>query len=284
MDPVADIYAAEAFSSRAGARDPSRPWPATRRQRASAVRLTGSLRGPPSAKISMSSRGGPTWPTSKTPPTATTRRPTAAPARTPAPKPAGPSADPTAAASSVRSASAETAGTSAKGTPGGSRSTSTAGRTRCRPPRTRLPRRPAPCWSAPWVSRRPQPATLWARESTWTWHMQLHSPTAAMRFIPFVVYKLKWRSSHRSRSSGQSGPPSTQTAAGNRGSRFTNWVCGPIRRSVSSLSMPRPAPRLPQTRPSGWSSTLRIRLLRTSSEQPSPPARGRTPAPSGIGR
>ena len=52
------------------------------------------------------------------------------------------------------------------GTPGGSRSTSTAGRTRCRPPRTRPPRRPAPCWSAPWVSRRTQPANLSAREST----------------------------------------------------------------------------------------------------------------------
>ena len=72
-----------------------------------------------------------------------------------------------------------------------SRSTSTAGRTRCRPPRTRLPRRPAPCWSAPWVSRRPQPANLSARESTWKLRMRLHSPTATMRFIPFMVYKLK---------------------------------------------------------------------------------------------
>ena len=54
-----------------------------------------------------------------------------------------------------------------RGRSSGSRSTSTAGRTRCRPPRTRLPRRPAPCWSAPWVSRRPQPANLSARESTW---------------------------------------------------------------------------------------------------------------------
>ena len=145
---------------------PSRPWPATRRQRASAVRLTGSLRGPPSAKISMSSRGGPTWPTFKTPPPATTRRPTPAAARTRAPRPAGPSAIPTAAASSVRWVSEATPGTSVPGTPGGSRSTSTAGRTRCRPPRTRPPRRPAPCWSAPWVSRRTQPANLSAREST----------------------------------------------------------------------------------------------------------------------
>ena len=168
---------------------PSRPWPATRRPRASAVRLTGSLRGPPSAKSSMSTRSAPTWPTSKTPPPATTRRPTPAAARTPAP-PAGPSADPTAAASSVRSASAETAGTSAKGTPGRSRSTSTAGRTRCRPPRTRPPRRRAPCWSAPWVSRRPQPANLSARESTWKLRMRLHSPTATVRSIPFMVYKL----------------------------------------------------------------------------------------------
>ena len=98
---------------------------------------------------------------------------------------------PTAAASSVRWPSAETAGTLATGTPGGSRSTSTAGRTRCRPPRTRLPRRPAPCWSAPWVSRRPQGANLSARESTWKLRMRLHSPTATMRFIPFMVYKLK---------------------------------------------------------------------------------------------
>ena len=46
--------------------------------------------------------GLPTWPTSKTPPPATTKRPTPAPARTWAPKPAGPSADPTAAALSIR--------------------------------------------------------------------------------------------------------------------------------------------------------------------------------------
>ena len=152
--------------------------------------LSGSLRGPPSAKSSMSTRGGPTWPTSKTPPPATTRRPTPAAARTRAP-PAGPSAIPTAAASSVRWVSEATPGTSVPGTPGGSRSTSTAGRTRCRPPRTRPPRRPAPCWSAPWVSRRTQPANLSARESTWKLGMQLHSPTATMRFIPFMVYKLK---------------------------------------------------------------------------------------------
>ena len=99
-----------------GRATPSRPWPATRRPRASAVRPTGSLRGP-AANDSMSSRSGPTWPTSKTPPPATTRRPTPAAARTRAP-PAGPSAYPTAAASSVRWPSAETAGTSATGTPG----------------------------------------------------------------------------------------------------------------------------------------------------------------------
>ena len=36
-----------------------------------------------------------------------------------------------------------------------------------------------------------QPANLSARESTWKLRMRLHSPTATMRFIPFMVYKLK---------------------------------------------------------------------------------------------
>ena len=168
---------------------PSRPWPATRRQRASAVRLTASLRGP-AANDSRPSRGLPTWPTSKTPPPATTKRPTPAPARTWAPKPAGPSADPTAAALSIRWVSAGTTGTTTTSS-SGSRSTSTAGRTPLPSAPNPAPPPPAPCWSAPWVSRRPQPANLSARESTWKLRMRLHSPTATMRFIPFMVYKLK---------------------------------------------------------------------------------------------
>ena len=190
LDPVADIYAAEAFSSREGARDPQSPL--------ASYQATAGIGGSPdrfaprtgSQRLHVDPERLPTWPTSKTPPPATTKHPTPAPARTWALKPAGPSADPTAAALSIRWVSAGTTGTTTTSS-SGSRSTSTAGRTRCRPPRTRLPRRPAPCWSAPWVSRRTQPANLSARESTWKLGMRLHSPTAAMRFIPFVVCKLK---------------------------------------------------------------------------------------------
>ena len=191
LDPVADIYAAEAFSSRQGARDPQSPL--------ASYQATAGIGGSPdrfaprtAVSEELHVEPGRTYVAYfQNAANGYYQTPNASPARTRAPKPAGPSADPTAAASSVRSASAETAGTSAKGTPGRSRSTSTAGRTRCRPPRTRLPRRPAPCWSAPWVSRRPQPANLSARESTWKLRMRLHSPTATMRFIPFMVYKLK---------------------------------------------------------------------------------------------
>ena len=191
LDPVADIYAADAFSSREGARDPQSPL--------ASYQATAGIGGSPdrfAPRTAVSEElhvdPGRTYVAYfQNAAAGYYQTPNASPARTRAPKPAGPSPDPTAAASSVRSASAETAGTSAKGTPGGSRSTSTAGRTRCRPPRTRLPRRPAPCWSAPWVSRRPQTANLSARESTWKLRMRLHSPTATMRFIPFMVCKLK---------------------------------------------------------------------------------------------
>ena len=167
LDPVADIYAAEAFSSRKGARDPQSPL--------ASYQATAGIGGSPdrfaprtavSEKLHVEPGG--TY-------VAYFQNAAAGYYQTPNARAGqdagaegrpGPWAIPTEANSSIRWDSQATPGTSVPGTPRGSRSTSTAGRTRCRPPRTRPPRRPAPCWSAPWVSRRTQPANLSAREST----------------------------------------------------------------------------------------------------------------------
>ena len=191
LDPVADIYAAEAFSSREGARDPQSPL--------ASYQATAGIGGSPDRFA---------------PRTAVSEELHVEPERTYVAyfQNAAAGYYETPNASRGEDPGAE-AGWTLGGPYGsrfvrplglrrrqleprqrgrqGSRSTSTAGRTRCRPPRTRPPRRPAPCWSAPWVSRRPQPANLSARESTWKLRMRLHSPTATVRFIPFMVYKLK---------------------------------------------------------------------------------------------
>ena len=177
--------------------------------------------------------------------------------------------------------SAGTTGTSTTSS-SGSRSTSTAGRTRCRPPRTRLPRRPAPCWSATLgqpststgqlVGKRINLEIAYAASFTNgndAVHT-LHGVQIEVTFIPSPQVLGAIRASIYSDDGGKPG--------------VALHVLG-LRASpqVGVLTFEAPAtPRLPQTRPSGWSSTLRIRLLRTSSGQPSPPVRGRTPAPSGM--
>ena len=165
LDPVADIYAAEAFSSREGARDPQSPL--------ASYQATAGIGGSPDRFA---------------PRTAVSEELHVEPGRTYVAyfqnAAAGYYQTPNASRGEDPGGAGWTLGgpygsrfvrplgfggdswNFRPGTPGGSRSTSTAGRTRCRPPRTRPPRRPAPCWSAPWVSRRTQPANLSAREST----------------------------------------------------------------------------------------------------------------------
>ena len=246
LDPVADIYAAEAFSSREGARDPQPPL--------ASYQATAGIGGSPdrfaprtAVSEDLHVEPGRTYVAYfQNAANGYYETPNAGPGEDPGAEAGwtlgGPYGSPLRPSARLRRRQLEPR---QRGRQGGSRSTSTAGRTRCRPPRTRLPRRPGPVL----VSALGQPSTTTGH----TCGQENQPGPGICSFIhqrqrcgsyPSWVYKLKWRSSHRSRSSGQSGPPSTQTAAGNRGSRFTNWVCGPIRRSVSSLSMPRPATTL----------------------------------------
>ena len=67
--------------------------------------------------------------------------------------------------------------------------------------------------------------------------------------------------------------------------RCSSWVCRSTRGLVCSRSMPRTASSSSRRQPSGWSSTLRLRPLMTiQSMSPTPGRRARTTARPGTGR